>query len=199
MAQQKMSRSDALQYLAGAGFTFKKGHEYSDAYLKRVASSYKKQEAAGHKPSRDVARGHPKPRYVPHREIKGRPGVSEQYRLEGRQGHKPTKKQLEQFHAYIEKPHKQKKGEPEKHAVEYQKNQMTGEPMVTGNVTGIAGVGAGSDLTPGEEGTLSFRVTKVEYDELVQRTQGDLTLMGEALVPQGMWVEVYQIGILTGY
>jgi len=84
----KLSREQALDYLAKRGLLTKARESYTTAYAKRLASAYGRAEKTGRTPSRTAARGkagpeHLVPNYArgPLRENERRDRFSEQYRI----------------------------------------------------------------------------------------------------------------------
>ncbi len=88
MAQSSFTREQALDFLAQRGLLTKAREEYTTAYAKRLASTYRRGEASGKSTSRAAARGHRTTEHVipnyqagPLPEGVPRDRFSEQYRV----------------------------------------------------------------------------------------------------------------------
>lgn len=206
--KEKFSRKEAIEYLADSGFKFKKGHKYTDKYLKRTAASYKKQKAEGHSPSLSRARGHGKVEHIPR---SGR--IREQYKI-GSKERKATKKDIEQLRKEAAKGTRLKKNEtPEQYTqrtgkayksaiTTHETTTDRGEKLqyVTGNVTGITCADSPftSDLGPEQEGTLSFHVPASHFDAIMASSKDVTELANNLMQSSGIsiqWCEIYSINI----
>jgi hypothetical protein len=84
MAQSAFTRESALDYLASRGLLTKGREDYTTAYAKRLASSYRKAETSGKRTSRAAARGKAGPEHiVPNKNPEAGPvdRFAEQYRI----------------------------------------------------------------------------------------------------------------------
>lgn len=202
MAKQKWTRSEAVEYLAASGFHFKPHKNYTTAYLKRTASSYKKQESKGQKPSLSVARGHAEVRHIPAREERRQPGRRylparpEQYSI-GTKGRAATKKDVEKLLKYAQKPPKAKKGQPERHALK--PRGRAGGGTIAGNVSGILARYYGTK-NAGDDATLSFKVSINDFNLILEASK-DLTELGNNLLAasghDAVFELVYSVNVLS--
>lgn len=81
MARMRWTRQSAIEYLAERKLLTKAPEDYKDtAYLKRIASSFKRQEEKGEEPSRKKARGHQSPP-IEHLERNKEKHLLDQYRI----------------------------------------------------------------------------------------------------------------------
>ncbi len=84
MAQSPFTRESALDYLQQRGLLTKARTDYSTAYAKRLASSYRKAESSGRSTTRAAARGKAGPEHIiPNKNPENGPvdRFAEQYRI----------------------------------------------------------------------------------------------------------------------